>query len=331
MPTPVLICDDSSFARKQMARALPPGWDVEISFATNGQEALEAIAAGKGDILFLDLNMPVLDGYETLAEIRRRDLPTMVIVVSGDVQPEARDRVLALGAMDYIRKPIDVDKVETILNKFGIRFDTAHQAPREVDITVEALDVHQEIVNIAMGRAADLLARSLGVFVKLPVPQLQLVERHALQQALAQAGLSEAIFVVSQGFIGAGIGGEALLSFTESSFTQLAELMHYDGDLDASAETELIMDTAGILIGACLNGIAEQLDIDFSQSHPTVLGRHTSWEKLLRARQDSDEQVLVIELDYAIEDRDIHCDLILFISGDSLALLNERIAYLKYA
>ncbi|RRQ21787.1 response regulator [Thiohalobacter thiocyanaticus] len=331
MPTPVLICDDSSFARKQMARALPPGWDVEISFATNGQEALEAIAAGKGDVLFLDLNMPVLDGYETLAEIRHRDLPAMVIVVSGDVQPEARDRVLALGAMDYIRKPIDVDKVEAILNKFGIRFDAAHQTPREIDIAVEALDVHQEIVNIAMGRAADLLARSLGVFVKLPVPQLQLVERNALQQALAQASLSEAVFVVSQGFIGAGIGGEALLSFTESSFAQLAELMHYEGALDASAETELIMDTAGILIGACLNGIAEQLDIDFSQSHPTVLGRHTSWEELLRARQDSNEQILVIELDYAIEDRDIHCDLILFISGESLALLNERIAYLKYA
>lgn len=331
MPTPVLICDDSSFARKQMARALPAGWDVEIHFATNGQEALEAIAAGKGDVLFLDLNMPVLDGYETLAEIRRRDLPAMVIVVSGDIQPEARDRVLALGAMDYIKKPIDIDKVQTILTRFGIRFDASDQSQREIDIEIEALDVHQEIVNIAMGRAADLLARSLEVFVQLPVPKLRLVERNTLDQTLEQTGHSEAIFVVSQGFIGAGIGGEALLSFTESSFSQLAELMHYDGELDESAEVELIMDTAGILIGATLNGIAEQLDIDFSQTHPSVLGRHTSWQELLRPQQDNHEQVLVIELDYAIEDRDIHCDLILFISGGSLDLLNERLNYLKYA
>lgn len=330
MPTPVLICDDSSFARKQMARALPSGWDVEISFAANGEEALQAIAAGKGDVLFLDLNMPVLDGYETLAEIRRRDLPAMVIVVSGDIQPEARERVLALGAMDYIRKPIDAPKVEAILNKFGIRFDDSTDAPREVDIEIGALDVHQEIVNIAMGRAADLLARSLGVFVQLPVPRLRLSERNALQQALEHTPHSEAIFVVSQGFIGAGIGGEALLSFTESSFSHLAELMHYEGELDAAAEVELIMDTAGILIGACLNGIAEQLDIDFSQSHPTVLGRHTSWQELLHPREDCNEQILAIELDYAIEDRDIHCDLTLFISGDSLQLLNERIDYLKY-
>lgn len=329
MPTPVLICDDSSFARKQMARTLPAGWDVEISYAANGEEALAAIQDGLGDILFLDLNMPVMDGYETLAEIRRRDLPTLVIVVSGDVQPEAHQRVLSLGAMDFIKKPIDMDKVQAILHKFGIRFDEANRSQRQIDIQVDTLDVYQEIVNVAMGRAADLLARSLGVFVKLPVPRVKLLARNELQQALEHATSSEAIFVVSQGFIGAGISGEALLSFTESSFSQLAELMHYEGELDQTAQVELIMDTAGILIGACLNGIAEQLDIDFSQSHPTVLGRHTSWQELLQTQPDRSGRILSIELDYAIEDRDIECDLILFVSGESLNLLNERITYLR--
>ncbi|HEY9150158.1 MAG TPA: response regulator, partial [Gammaproteobacteria bacterium] len=93
MGTPVLICDDSSFARKQMARALPADWDIDISFAEHGREAIAAIAAGKADILFLDLNMPVMDGYEVLEAIRAGDLPTLVIVVSGDIQPEAHARV----------------------------------------------------------------------------------------------------------------------------------------------------------------------------------------------------------------------------------------------
>jgi len=57
-----------------MARALPKGWDVDVSFAGNGAEALDAIKAGKADILFLDLNMPVMDGYEALAAIRSQDL-----------------------------------------------------------------------------------------------------------------------------------------------------------------------------------------------------------------------------------------------------------------
>ena len=46
--TNVLICDDSAFARKQMARAIPDGWDVLLHFAKDGQEALEMIRAGKG-------------------------------------------------------------------------------------------------------------------------------------------------------------------------------------------------------------------------------------------------------------------------------------------
>ena len=56
MGIPVLICDDSSFARKQMARALPDGWEVEVSFACNGEEAIQAIKDSKikGDKLFLD-------------------------------------------------------------------------------------------------------------------------------------------------------------------------------------------------------------------------------------------------------------------------------------
>ena len=89
MTIPILICDDSSFARKQMVRALPDNWDVCISFAENGEEAITAIKAGKADILFLDLNMPVLDGYGTLKIISEQDLPTLTIVVSGDIQPEA--------------------------------------------------------------------------------------------------------------------------------------------------------------------------------------------------------------------------------------------------
>ena len=95
-PVPIVICDDSRLARKQIASALH-GWNVDVTFAELGQQGLEAVRARKGDILFLDLNMPIMDGYQVLEEIRREDLPAMVIVVSGDVQPEARKRVLELG------------------------------------------------------------------------------------------------------------------------------------------------------------------------------------------------------------------------------------------
>jgi CheY-like chemotaxis protein len=120
MSTPVVICDDSSFARKQMARALPQDWDVDVTFAGNGEEAVTAIKEGKADVLFLDLTMPILDGYGVLEAIRAEDLPTMVIVVSGDIQPEARDRVKSLGALDFIKKPVTTEKIQGILTDYGL-------------------------------------------------------------------------------------------------------------------------------------------------------------------------------------------------------------------
>jgi len=116
--TQVLICDDSGFARRQMARSIPDGWDVDIAFAENGQQAIDLIREGKGDVLFLDLNMPVMDGYETMAYIRQNDLPCLVIVVSGDVQAQARSKMLSLGAIDFIRKPIDNEKLSDILKNY---------------------------------------------------------------------------------------------------------------------------------------------------------------------------------------------------------------------
>jgi len=120
MATKVLICDDSNMARKQMARALPDNWDVEVIFAKHGQEALELIKQGQAEIMFLDLTMPVMDGYQTLEAIKKDDLPIMVIVVSGDIQPEARDRVKKLGALEFIKKPIDKDKAAQVLVDYGI-------------------------------------------------------------------------------------------------------------------------------------------------------------------------------------------------------------------
>ena len=110
MKLPVLICDDSRLARRQMARSLPQGWDVELSFAENGAEAIDMIHQGRADLLFLDLNMPVMNGYEVLDLIRSDDLPTMVLVVSGDIQAEARSRVMAKGALDFIQKPVICSK-----------------------------------------------------------------------------------------------------------------------------------------------------------------------------------------------------------------------------
>lgn len=120
----ILICDDSSFARKQIVRALPPEWDVVIHHADNGRDGLAAIREGKGEVVFLDLNMPSLDGYGVLENIQKEGLSTQVIVISGDIQPEAQAQVRKLGAIGFVPKPISSEAAREALIKFGFLTET---------------------------------------------------------------------------------------------------------------------------------------------------------------------------------------------------------------
>lgn len=107
-------------SRKLLIKALPPQWDVEITHATNGVEALDAYHTGKAHVMFLDLTMPVMDGYQVLETMKKEGLNTFVIVVSADIQPKAQERVLQLGAMAFIKKPVNGEQVAKILHEYGI-------------------------------------------------------------------------------------------------------------------------------------------------------------------------------------------------------------------
>jgi len=131
-------------------------------------------------------------------------------------------------------------------------------------LTEDQRDCLQEVVNVAMGQAGDSLARFLEVFINLSIPRIRLVAKEDLGQELAAlvGGDDCKVSGVSQGFYhvedGSGIRGEAIVVFGDSSFSELADLLDYDGELTDSAEKELLMDVTNVLNGACLNGIGEQ-------------------------------------------------------------------------
>lgn len=355
MSTPVLICDDSNMARKQCARSLPDGWPVDVSFASNGEEGVAAIKEGKAELLLLDLNMPVMDGYEVLEAIRAQDLETMVVVISGDIQPEARSRVKQLGAIDFIKKPVDKDKLTSMLLEYGIidaeLMANKDEQPAEpqaekqkpskpqaisekpsgesiTELDPQLRDCLQEVSNVAMGQAGDMLARLLKVFVELPIPNVNLIEVSELCMAFASVEDFDETSGVCQGFIGSGISGEALLILNDSSFGDMAALLNYKGQLDDSAELEVLMDISNILVGAYLKGLAEQLDLHFSRGAPVVLGQHCDVSQLLETKNQAWQRTLAIELSYAIEDYPIKCDLLLFFTEDSIPHLAHHASYL---
>lgn len=332
MATPVLICDDSGFARKQMSRSIPEGWDVDISFAKNGQEALELILQGKAEFMFLDLNMPVLDGYQTMLKIQQENLPVKVIVVSGDVQPEARIRMMDMGALDFIRKPVDNVKLCEILNHYGI-YTGAHSARTEAITTpeksIDKLDAYREMANVAMGQAGERLAKLLNVFINLPIPNVNVIESTELHMAIVEVQRNDFVSAISQGFISAGINGEALLIFNDSNFANMAKLLKYK-KVNASDQIELeaLMDISNILVGACLNALSEQLHVKFSQNHPMILGRHCDLDQLLSNNVSRWSKVVAIEIAYSIEGHDIHFDLMLLFPDSAMEIIFKKLVNL---
>ncbi|MGQ8365907.1 response regulator [Glaciecola sp. 1036] len=325
MTLPVLICDDSAFARKAMARSLPDGWDVDVSYANNGQEAIDAIKQGKGDIMFLDLNMPVMDGYETMQYIRKHDLPTMVIVVSGDVQEEARKRMKALGAIDFIRKPIDNDKLSEILKKYGIYqgdMSTSNRAKSE-NVKIgssqeDKLDAFRELSNIAMGQAGENLAKILDRFVHLPIPNVSVVHTNELAMTLASIDDNEQVSAVSKGFVSKRIKGEALIIFNDTNIDSFRNLLGRQQHSSAPNDIEVLMDVSNLIIGACLNGLSEQLAVKFTHNSPIILGVHCDLNELVSNNISRWEKVLVIEIAYAIADENINFELLLVIPGEEI-------------
>ena len=328
---PLLVCDDSNMARKQLIRALPSSWPFRITQATNGLEGLESIRAGNGHIVLLDLTMPELDGFGVLAQLREEGLSSDVIVVSGDVQEEAVRRAKALGAKAFIKKPADPMQLAAALNALGV--DIPLSAP-ETETTanlselpsVTFRDAFREITNIAMGRAADLLSKVLGVFIQLPIPNVNILEVGELHMTLADAQRGERLSAICQGYIGGGVAGEALLIFHDAEINDVARLLNTQED--ESAKLEMLLDLASIIIGACLNGLSEQLNISLSQGHPLVLGQHCPIEDLIRINQRRWKRTLAVEISYSLEDLDIHFDLLLLFTEDSVPHLRQQLDFM---
>ena len=281
----VLICDDSMVARKQVAKCLPQDIEAQIHFAKHGEEALDAIAEGKGQVLLLDLNMPVMDGYQTLQNIQDKNMPIKTIVISGDIQPEAAQRVKSLGAIDFIKKPVKPDTLKKALESNGLLAAEEEVEEESSELPETLRDCYQEVTNVAMGQAGDHLARIMNVFVELPIPNVNLIEVSELNMMLRDIDKTETTTGVCQGFLGDGISGEALCILSDSSFHDIADILGVTGQVDDQLQLELLMDAGSLLIGTILRGIANQLDMHFRQGHPVILGQHQSVSDLIKANQ----------------------------------------------
>ncbi len=117
----VLIVDDSSIARKTIVKVLSLT-DIEVGSLTeaaNGQEGLDAIKNNWIDLIFLDINMPVMDGIQFLTKLRseEKNLLPHVVVVSTEGSEERQEALKSLGITAFLRKPTTPEALAGVVNE----------------------------------------------------------------------------------------------------------------------------------------------------------------------------------------------------------------------
>lgn len=124
-PLRVLLADDHPTNRK-VVQVLFSQFDVDLVCTENGQEACDAFATRRFDLVLMDMQMPVMDGLDAVRAIRERERQrglarTPIVMLTANALPEHRDASLAAGADLHMAKPIEAPKLFGVLQSVAER------------------------------------------------------------------------------------------------------------------------------------------------------------------------------------------------------------------
>ncbi|AQP54585.1 two-component system response regulator [Vagococcus penaei] len=120
MSKKVLIVDDAVFMRMKLKDILEKNGYVVVGEAQNGLEAIDKYKATNPDIVTMDITMPEMDGIESLKEIKAIDPNAKVLMCSAMGQQGMVMDAIRAGALDFIVKPFDTDRVIKALDKVSV-------------------------------------------------------------------------------------------------------------------------------------------------------------------------------------------------------------------
>lgn len=191
-------------------------------------------------------------------------------------------------------------------------------------LNLDQQDALREVINIALGRAGDSLARFLDVFVELSTPTLHFGEAGDLAQELASgvAG-QQKITAIRQAFAGQ-LRGEAVVLFSDEGVDNLAHLLGYESSLGQPRRQEVVLDIGTIVVAACVNSIAEQLSHQTLFSAPSILAEHDTLSVFLAGTRRW-KYALVMEVQLALRAQRFACKLLIFTTADSLQPLADGV------
>ncbi|MFM9265628.1 response regulator [Tychonema sp. BBK16] len=141
----ILLAEDHPINQQVIVEQLAVlGYHVDC--AANGQEALDFLGDRSYDIVLMDCQMPVLDGYETTQKLRKienGDRHTFVVALTAHAMPGEREKCLAAGMDDYLSKPLDLEALAAALKKYEL---ANMQSDNQYEIKTINLELNSKIV-----------------------------------------------------------------------------------------------------------------------------------------------------------------------------------------
>jgi len=194
----VLVVDDEEVNRAVLEAFLDP-LDCEVEFAADGQEALAMIGRRAPDLVLTDAMMPGMDGFELVAEIRRRAGLELLPVVMVTALNQVTDRVRALevGVDDFLTKPSDRLEVQArvrSLLRVKAAYDAMDNAESVIFALAQAVDAKDSYTEAHTERVA-IRARRLGATVGLTGSDLTDLYRGGMIHDIGKIGVPDAILL----------------------------------------------------------------------------------------------------------------------------------------
>ncbi|MBN2565387.1 MAG: sigma-54-dependent Fis family transcriptional regulator [Candidatus Eisenbacteria bacterium] len=141
----ILVVDDQSSVR-ELLRALLEGDEHKVDTAPDGASAIELLRSGFHDLVMTDLRMPGMDGLEALKRIKQLSPETSVVVMTAYASVETAVTAMKLGAFDYITKPIDIEEVRRVIDRWveGAR-EPEEAGDDDVEPTTDIVGASEEL------------------------------------------------------------------------------------------------------------------------------------------------------------------------------------------
>lgn len=180
MKISILIADDHSMIREGLKQLLELEQNFNvIGFADNGRKAIDKINELHPDILLLDVNMPVLGGIETLAEIRKNNINVKVIMLTIHNEREYLIKAVELGCDGYILKESDSDKLKNaIYNVYeGKRYIQPNMTPMLNSYLASKAEDDKKLVGLTKREIQVLKLVAEGMFNRDIAERLEISER----------------------------------------------------------------------------------------------------------------------------------------------------------